>query len=355
LEHTKKRPTIRDIAKLAGVSHVTVSRALRSNPRISAPTRERIKKIANEIGYRPDPVLSALMTYRLGIRQASFQGTIGWLNTWGKPDDLRVFFGDYWDGAAERCESYGYLLEDIRFAELGTREQAARRVSRILRARNIQGILLPPQEGGNSVLDLDWSQLSVVTFGFTVVKPQFHAVANAQMRSCTLAIRKLRERGYKRIAYVVSRAFHERTGHNFTGAYLVDQESLNEEDRIPPLYIDYSPGEEKAVRAWYKKYKPDVIIMEGATETRPELEKIINPRQCSLASLSVPAGSDLAGIRQNNAQIGRVAVEQLVARMQQGERGVPQVPYFCLIEGEWIEGRSLSKPAPRVPTALAPI
>jgi LacI family transcriptional regulator len=352
LEHTKRRPTIRDIAKLAGVSHVTVSRALRSNPRISQATRDRIKKIANEIGYRPDPILSALMTYRLGIRQASFQGTIGWLNTWGKPDDLRHFFDDYWVGAAERCESFGYMLEDIRFAELGSREQAARRVSRILRARNIQGILLPPQEGGNSALNLDWGQFSVVTFGFTLVQPQFHTVANAQMRSCALAIRKLRERGYKRIAYVVSRAFHERTGHNFTAAYLIDQEGVKEEGRIPPLYIDYGPHEEKVVRAWYKKYKPDVIIMEGATETRPELEKVINPRHCSLASLSVPIDSELAGIRQNNAQIGRVAVEQLVARMQQGERGVPQVPYFCLIEGEWVEGRSLSKPPPRIPALV---
>ncbi len=355
MEPFKKRPTIRDIARLAGVSHVTVSRALRSNPRISAPTRDRIKEIAKKIGYRPDPVLSALMTYRSGLRQASFQGTIGWLNTWGRPDDLRLFFDGYWTGASERCESFGYHLEEIRYADLGVREQATRRVSRILRARNIQGILLPPQEKGNSKLDLDCSHLSVVAFGFTVVQPQFHAVANAQMRSCSLAIRRLRERGYHRPAYVVSRAFHERTGHNFTAAYLVDQEALPEPERIPPLYIDYTPQEEKIIRAWYEKYKPDVIIMEGATETRPELEKVIDPTRCSLACLSVPADSALAGIRQNNFQIGRVAVEQLVARMQQGERGVPEIPYFCLIEGEWVDGPSLSKRPPRSPAhALRP-
>ncbi len=340
----KRRPTIRDIARLAGVSHVTVSRALRSSPSISQPTQERVKRIAKEIGYRPDPVLSALMAYRLSTRPVGFQGTIAWLNTWAIPTDLRKFFAGYWEGASERCESLGYHLEEIRLAELGTREQAERRATRILRARNIQGILLPPQEKGNSSLNLDWSHLSVIAFGFTVTQPQFHTVANAQMRSGLLAIRKLKERGFRRIAYVVSRSFHERTGRNFTAAFLVNQDAMDEESRIPPYYVEYQPNERKALEKWYRRYEPDVIIIEGEIETRPLLEPIIDPERCSLVSLFVPAGSDLAGIRQNDTQIGRVAVEQLVARIQQGERGVPQIPYFCLIEGEWVEGPSLKPP-----------
>jgi LacI family transcriptional regulator len=43
--------TIKDIAKIAGVSHSTVSRSLNDNPRISKATRERIKKIASELGF----------------------------------------------------------------------------------------------------------------------------------------------------------------------------------------------------------------------------------------------------------------------------------------------------------------
>lgn len=46
--------TIKDIAKKAGVSVSTTSRALNDNPRISSATRERIKKIADELGYRPN-------------------------------------------------------------------------------------------------------------------------------------------------------------------------------------------------------------------------------------------------------------------------------------------------------------
>lgn len=48
------RPTIKTIAQLAGLSHVSVSKALRDAPDISAATKERVKKIADELGYTPN-------------------------------------------------------------------------------------------------------------------------------------------------------------------------------------------------------------------------------------------------------------------------------------------------------------
>ncbi|MDD3570640.1 MAG: LacI family DNA-binding transcriptional regulator [Lachnospiraceae bacterium] len=49
-----KKPTIKTIAQLAGVSHVAVSRALRGCSDISAETTKRIRKIAEEVGYSPN-------------------------------------------------------------------------------------------------------------------------------------------------------------------------------------------------------------------------------------------------------------------------------------------------------------
>lgn len=52
--------TSRDVAKLAGVSQPTVSRALRGDSRIAQATRERVRAAASALGYSPDPIGRAL-------------------------------------------------------------------------------------------------------------------------------------------------------------------------------------------------------------------------------------------------------------------------------------------------------
>src|ERR1700761_2132576 len=54
--------SIKDIARKAGTSNVTVSLALRDHARISVARRKQIKAIALEMGYRPDPLARAMRT-----------------------------------------------------------------------------------------------------------------------------------------------------------------------------------------------------------------------------------------------------------------------------------------------------
>ncbi|MCM1027451.1 MAG: LacI family transcriptional regulator [Roseburia sp.] len=60
------RPTIKTIAEQAGVSHVTVSKALRDEPDISVATKEKIKGIAHELGYTPNKAARNLYLKRSG-------------------------------------------------------------------------------------------------------------------------------------------------------------------------------------------------------------------------------------------------------------------------------------------------
>ena len=90
--------TVKDIAKKAGVSHSTVSRALRSNPLISDETTQRIQKIAVELGYLPSAAARTLKTNRshvLGVVLTSI-------------DD--PFFSEILEGIEEVIQSSGYSL-----------------------------------------------------------------------------------------------------------------------------------------------------------------------------------------------------------------------------------------------------
>ncbi|NGN64946.1 LacI family transcriptional regulator [Streptomyces sp. A7024] len=57
------QPTLRDVAERAAVSAMTVSRALRDDPRVLPATRDRVRAAATELGYRPNEVARSL---RLG-------------------------------------------------------------------------------------------------------------------------------------------------------------------------------------------------------------------------------------------------------------------------------------------------
>ena len=53
----RARVSLRDVARSVGVSHVTVSLALRGDPRVSAARRKEVEIAAKRLGYRPDPML----------------------------------------------------------------------------------------------------------------------------------------------------------------------------------------------------------------------------------------------------------------------------------------------------------
>ncbi|MDI3196133.1 LacI family DNA-binding transcriptional regulator [Pseudarthrobacter sp. AL07] len=60
----RRKPTINDVAQIAGVSFGTVSRVLNNAPDVSASTRERVLQIIKDIGYRRNRAATALVTSR---------------------------------------------------------------------------------------------------------------------------------------------------------------------------------------------------------------------------------------------------------------------------------------------------
>lgn len=92
--------TIKEIAQKAGVSPSTVSRILRGKGRVSQETRERVLRVARELGYTPNVSARALVTGRTG--------TIGFLIHPRQSLAYGSFYGEILSGIEKELQSYGF-------------------------------------------------------------------------------------------------------------------------------------------------------------------------------------------------------------------------------------------------------
>lgn len=337
------RVSLRDVARAVGVSHVAISLALRGDARISEKRRTEIKLAADRLGYRPDPMLSSLAAYRRTKQRVEISSTVAWINQWPDPKALRRLneFAAYWRGATEAAGELGYRLEEF----LAPRELSHERLQRILAARSVLGILIPPHAHGLSLPDFDWSQFSVVRLGLSVEHPRAHVVTSDQLNCAKMAFERIRERGYDRIGFVSSRRFDRNTGGNFRAGYLSAQDAfLPLRRQLPPLFLEEesTPADARLLRAWLKRAKPNAVISTHAT-----LHRLLTgfgvrvPADLPVAAVSVLDGKFDAGVDQNSCEVGRVALRTLTGLIHQNERGIPRYCRRILVEGQWIDGTSL--------------
>jgi LacI family transcriptional regulator len=336
------RVTVRQIAQQLDVSHTTVSRALKNDPRISEPVRKKIQAAAATLGYRPDPMLTALAAYRKSQVQKSIGAELAWINCWPESKHLRAFkeFDRYWLGANEEAERAGYRLEEF----CCPAQLSPERLEKILFARNIRGLLLTPRwataqpDWGR----FDWSKFSIVRFGYSLLAPATHLVTSDQLMDGLLAFENMWRHGYRRIGMVTWAAQGTRAVR-FSAGYLYAQLRVPATLRLPMLILNEAdPRKEQSLQTWLRKTKPDAILTD-VTELRPWLDQLNYrvPEDFGLAALSVLDGGADAGIDQNSIEIGRAAVQTLISLIHHNECGIPATPREVLVTGRWVDGNTL--------------
>ena len=340
---TGLRVSLRDVARHLGVSHVTVSLALRGDTRISAARRREVAAAAQELGYRPDPMLSSLSAYRHAKQSDSIRATIAWLNQWPNPKDLRRLqeFDAYWRGAHDYAGRLGYRLEEFVVGP----DMPPLRLQQILLARSIHGILIPPHAHSFALPGFDWSQFSVVRLGTSVKNLRTHIVTSDQMNCAVMAFERMWARGYRRIGYITSHRFDRNTSGNFRAGYLSAQDlHVPLRRHLDPLALEESVAtvNVRALKKWLKSIQPDAII--SAIGELPDLLKKAGctiPHDLGVAGVSLLDGHFDAGVDQNSVEVGRVAMATLASMIHQNERGLPQYCRRILVEGRWCDGSSL--------------
>lgn len=334
--------TLRDIGKALGVSHSTVSLALRNHPRISEKMRLKVQKAAEEMGYRPDPMLSALATYRRGRVDQPINASLAWINAWPDPADLKrhLEFDHYWIGASKAAAKFGYRLEEFRLDANFT----PARLHQILNTRGIRGILLPPHHHQPDWGDFPWDHYSVVRFGRTLQSPACHIVTADQVANTILAYQEMHRRGYRRIGFVAPNFELKDNGIIFELGFLGGQRMVDDCVKIPPLLLRRrKPSEVRAsLQAWLEEFKPDAIFT-TLTDLPAMLkkEKLKVPHDLALAATTILDTTVDAGIDQHPEEIGRVGFLMLNSLINDGSRGIPKIFRQILVEGSWVDGSSL--------------
>lgn len=334
-----KRPTQKDIAAMAGVHTSTVCLALKNHPTIPEATRQRIQQIAADLGYHPDPMLSALAAYRTALRPAAFHGQLAWLSCSNTRFNWRKVsvYSAYMRGAAEQAQRHGYNLEDY---NLGERGMTPARLAGIMRARGVRGILVCPMPEAHMDLKFPWEGFSAVAIGHTVEKPALNLVAANYHQSMRLIFRNLLALGYQRIGLALPGDLHVRVGEHYLAAYLVEQRAVPVARRLAP-YLEMPPSRAGFAR-WLKHAKPDVLIT--SNYIFPDYLRDLQVKVPGDLAVAVVfkrlIGDNFTGIDQNVRRTGEVAADVLVSMIQRNETGVPADPLQTLVEGHWHAGET---------------
>jgi LacI family transcriptional regulator len=334
------RVSLRDIANSLGLNHSTISRALRNRGRISKELRLRIQQVAVEMGYRPDPMLSALAHYRQSKTSPQISSVIAWINGWPRPKTRRNFkeFEAYWHGACGAAEKLGYRLEEFDCNQ----QMPPARLEKIFRARNVGGVLIPPQPNGFDWSGFHWDSYSAVRFCRGPGQPLLHLITADQASNVILAFQRIREHGYRRIGFLTGRA--SEAGMFEAGFMAAQRRARNELPMLPPLDLQEmdARADEREVKRWLRQTKPEAILTDVASAGSLLAKAGVRvPEDVGLAALSVLDGNADAGVYQNPAEIGRVGVLLVTSLINDGARGIPPIFRQILIAGEWMDGGSL--------------
>ena len=183
--------SIKDVARLARVSHSTVSRALANSPAVNGATAERIRKIAKETGYRPNTIGRSLATRRTH--------TIGFVVT----TVADPFVAEVAAGIEDVARQKGYAVFLANSNADPEREVA---VVRSFQDRRVDGVIVMASRVGGLYMPL----LEELNVPIMLVDNQYpgefaHSISIDDRGGAKLVTSHLAALGHRRIAYIGDR------------------------------------------------------------------------------------------------------------------------------------------------------
>lgn len=332
---------MRDIAAHLGISHATVSRAMRNDPRITETVRLRVVKAANSMGYRRDPKLAQLMSHLRSTKTRAFQGTLAWItdHDLNLPAEAKAH-SLYWEAAAIRASELGYKVDC--FPNCTATD--APRIDRRMRAQGFQGIVIQQFKAAFNLpsWQFNWRRYAAVYNGVSQVDNSLDSVDADDIGNCVTLFQQLVQRGYQRIGICTTEDIERALNFSLSTAQhrfrLLHPTTAN----IPPCLLpDLGPASSKIAARWLRRHKVDAVV----SQVRGMKEFLTTtgfkvPEEIGLAWQGVNPLNPNSGMWQREDIIATVSIETLIASIEQGRFGLPTNPRIIQIAGNWHQGNT---------------
>lgn len=328
-----RKPTMSDVARLAGVGTMTVSRALSGSAGVTEDTARRVQKAVEQLGYRPNELARAFR----GQRTNSIGLIIPYL--------YDSFFANCAHAVTSVAKEHGYSViitvsnedPDLEFAE----------AERMLQ-RHVDGLaLIPSRFRSNRLSRSFFGKTPVVAFDRPVSDQQFDTVLVQNAAGAHKITEHLAEHGHKRIAFMgLSRELFT-INSRFLGYRRAIQDAGLQEDSFFGC-----ASREETLRWLAARLKsadaPTALFTSNTLATRYVLSSLVAigvkiPNDVALAGfddfeLAELTSPSLTVVRQPAQEMGRVAANLLIDRITRGE--LPQTGSRIVLPVEIVLRRS---------------
>ncbi|RRJ96448.1 LacI family transcriptional regulator [Opitutaceae bacterium TAV4] len=340
---------MRDVAEAAGVHVTTVSLALRNSPQLPVATRERIRALAEKMGYRVNPLLTALVQQRRTARSGKFQGALAFITRSQAGRQVlaeNAYVARMFEAARTHAEELGFKLEAFEAAEFGSHA----RLEKALHTRGIRGVFLPPSdepEGGP--VALNWEHFAVVTFSTNLRTPPMDRVDTDHFGATYQAVHTAWRRGYRKPGFFVLSHSDVASQGRWRGGFLasgLERESGKKRlSLIPPLVVDEAEFDAEFER-WLARWKPDVLVSNSLSLQRcePVLQRlrVAVPDDLAVVEINIHAQENRhSGLYTCVEESSRRAIDQIVGKLYRNRLGLPGTPAILLTTPVWHEGTTL--------------
>ena len=336
-----KNPTIRSLASSLGLSVATVSEALRDSPKVKEPTRLRVKRAAERAGYRVNPLLGATLSALRRSRHQSFSGVLALVDaSLDGRTDLMLFHREVARGAESRAQELGFKTEVF---WVGTKAPALSvpRLNSVLRARGIHGVIFLPFEKRQDFSGFDLANMAAVGMDHRLLNPSLHTIQPDHYLSMRRALQLLTDRGYQRIGLCLEAPKDERVDYKWSSGFLSFFRLTGQKLEVPPLITPKL--EPKNFNAWFKKYRPDLVIGHKQEITDwLTAQKLRVPDDVGFFRINVTERSEAcAGLDLLPQRLGATAVETVVGMLHRRESGAARFPNSISIDALFTDGPTL--------------